>query len=180
MSNVETLSLAPLLLGLIWAAVEDWRHRRIPNWLTFGLILTGIAQSFGSLGTVSPSQAGLGFLIGFGITLLPFLLGALGGGDVKLLAGAGAWLGVRGTIELLVVVAIVAMLAAIVQMIAQRRAKAVLSSTAVVALSLMHARELGATHAAETARTGHGVDRPLPYAVPVLVGLVILLVSSWA
>lgn len=180
MSNVATLSLAPLLLGLIWAAVEDWRHRRIPNWLTFSLIILGIAQSFGPAGSVSPGQAGMGFLLGFAVTLLPFLLGALGGGDVKLLAGVGAWVGVAGTIELLILVAVVAMVAAIVQMIAQRRSKAVLSSTAVVALGLMHARELGATHAAETARSGHGVDRPLPYAVPVLIAMVVLVGYGWA
>ena len=113
-----------------------------------------------------------------GITFLPFALGALGGGDVKLIAACGAWMGPRMTIELLVIVSIAAAVAAVVQAVMQRRTRAVFGSTAVVALGLLHARQLGVTHAADTARTGHGVDRPLPYAVPVLVGFCLVMLRA--
>lgn len=176
MATVATLSIAPLVAGLLWAAVEDLRARRIPNWLTFSLVFLGFAQSFGPAGSVTPGDALLGFLVAFGLGLGSYLLGALGGGDVKMLAAVGAWVGPRATIEVMVIVTVVAMVVAIMQMIAQRRTRAVLGSTAVVAVGLIHARELGMTHAAETAKTGHGIDRPLPYAVPVLIALCILMV----
>lgn len=178
MQSVGVLTFLPLAGALLYAAWEDVRTRRIPNWLTFGLLLTGLARSFGPAASATPGQAFAGFALGFAITFLPFALGALGGGDVKLIAACGAWMGPNMTIELLVIVSIAAAAAAVVQAIMQRRTKAVLGSTAVVALGLLHARELGATHAADTARTGHGVDRPLPYAVPVLVGFCLVMLRA--
>src|SRR5687767_15907788 len=84
---------APVLGLLVWAAVGDLRSRRIPNWLTFSLVLSGIAQSFTPGGLVSPGMSLAGFAVGFGLPMILFVIGALGGGDVKLLAGVGAWFG---------------------------------------------------------------------------------------
>src|SRR5438270_12717349 len=93
MSSLQLLSLAPLLAMLCIAAGIDWRERRIPNWLTMVMALSGIATSFLAGHVASPGQAMLGMLVGFAIPFVLFAMGALGGGDVKLLAGAGAWLG---------------------------------------------------------------------------------------
>ncbi len=78
-----------VLVALI-AAIFDFKTYKIPNWLTFGFILIGIIFN-----TILSGWPGLifsfqGFLIG-GLLLLPFfLLGGMGAGDVKLLAGIGA------------------------------------------------------------------------------------------
>src|SRR4051812_43040520 len=87
------MKYVPLLALLTWAAVGDIRTRRIPNTLTFAMALSGILQSFFAIHTVAPTHSLLGFLTGFGLSFMLFLLGAVGGGDVKLLAGVGAWLG---------------------------------------------------------------------------------------
>lgn len=73
------------------ALVTDLRERRIPNALTASAAGLGIAFHL-AVGE------GLGFaLLGAalgGLCLLgPFALGGMGGGDVKLLASLGAWLG---------------------------------------------------------------------------------------
>ena len=38
-----------------------------------------------------------GIAIGFAVLILPYLMGILGAGDVKLLMGIGAWIGGHGT-----------------------------------------------------------------------------------
>ena len=45
MATYTLLMVAPVLGLLVWAAAEDLRFRRIPNWLTFSLILSGFVQS---------------------------------------------------------------------------------------------------------------------------------------
>lgn len=77
---------------LIVAAVIDGAKLKVPNWLTFSLILSGWLYSF-----CVGSFAGLGYslLATFVGLLLLYVLhsvGGMGGGDVKLLAGIGAWL----------------------------------------------------------------------------------------
>ena len=75
------------------ACVTDLRTRRVPNVLTLGA--AGAAVAFHAA-----SHAGSGLLfavLGWGVGLLMFLplfvLRGIGGGDVKLLAALGAWLG---------------------------------------------------------------------------------------
>jgi prepilin peptidase CpaA len=73
------------------AALWDCRTYRIPNWLTLGAAAAGLLLA--GLGVGAPGGAAdslKGFLLG-GLFLLPFfMLGAMGGGDVKLAAAFGA------------------------------------------------------------------------------------------
>ena len=78
------------------ACVTDLNTRRIPNGLTFGAALVGFLYQFLSGGLDGLGHAALGWLVGAVIFILPFALGGLGGGDVKLLAALGAWLGPGG------------------------------------------------------------------------------------
>jgi DHA1 family bicyclomycin/chloramphenicol resistance-like MFS transporter len=48
----------------------------------------------------------IGMALGFGLLLLPYLLGGMGAGDVKALAALGAWLGFWGTLFLFCYMAI--------------------------------------------------------------------------
>jgi Flp pilus assembly protein protease CpaA len=82
-----------LLLIVLTAAVSDIRSRSIPNWLTLGGIVAGLA-----LNTYATGLEGLKFsAIGFGVAALIFLplfmIRFLGGGDVKLMAAVGACAG---------------------------------------------------------------------------------------
>ncbi len=166
---VHLLPILPLLAMLLIAAVIDVRERRIPNWLSLTLAFSGLAQSFLLASTVAPAQAALGALIGFGLCFVPFALGAMGGGDVKLMAAVGAWLGPWPVLAIFAVAAIVGMVIVLVQALLAGRLRALLHNTGMVTVNLIHLRAVGVEHAKATGQSCRSVDKPLPYAVPVLV-----------
>ena len=73
--------------------VTDLRERRIPNVITLPMILIGILYMgiFNGWSGLGASILGM-FLISFPYVIV-FALGGMGGGDVKLMAAIGAWLG---------------------------------------------------------------------------------------
>jgi prepilin peptidase CpaA len=80
-------------LVLVEAAVIDGRSLRVPNWLTYHFAIGGLIFAFwkggSSLLAWSFAGAGVGLL-----SLLPlYAIGGMGAGDVKLMAGLGAWVG---------------------------------------------------------------------------------------
>lgn len=91
---MEAPFLQMFLFGtLVCAAVTDLRWARVPNWLTGIAMATAIAGH-----TTLHGQEGFLFSVeglGLGLALFfPFyLLGAFGGGDVKLLAAVGSFVG---------------------------------------------------------------------------------------
>ncbi|MEO5823185.1 MAG: A24 family peptidase [Vicinamibacteraceae bacterium] len=81
-----------MALGVV-AAATDAATRRIPNALTLGA--AGVALAFGGAVDGWPGLAwsAAGLMVGLLLFLPLFALRAMGGGDVKLLAAFGAWLG---------------------------------------------------------------------------------------
>jgi prepilin peptidase CpaA len=75
------------------ACFVDVRTRRIPNALTLGAAAIGVASATWSGGAAGALTSGAGWIAGLALFLPFFLLGGMGGGDVKLLGALGAWLG---------------------------------------------------------------------------------------
>ena len=81
------------------AIVDDLARRRIANWIPCVAFLAGLGlQSFQS-GWRGAGSALLGTVSGAAVFLIFYLLGGMGGGDVKLMAGFGALLGSRRLFE---------------------------------------------------------------------------------
>jgi prepilin peptidase CpaA len=180
MTSYHLLTLAPLLLALVGAAAIDWRTRRIPNWLTFPLILSGLAQSLTAARTVSPTASALGLLLAGGLAFLMFALGAMGGGDVKLLAAIGAWVGPWAGLEVFAGSALVGMVMVLAQAAAHRRLPQLFKNSAVIAVNLAHVNRLGVEHVAEVGRAHSTMAWRVPKAVPILLAFVaVLAASSW-
>jgi prepilin peptidase CpaA len=95
LAHPEVLQAELWIAGLVGAAatIEDLVRRTISNWLSLAALAGGMVcqcLAFGWHGVL----AGLaGAAAGFGIFLVFYLLGGMGGGDVKLMAGFGALLG---------------------------------------------------------------------------------------
>ncbi|MDB5329013.1 MAG: peptidase prepilin type [Phycisphaerales bacterium] len=179
MNKTALLHLLPLFVMLAIAAATDLHSRKIRNWLTFSLVLTGLAQSFTAVHTVGPAASFLGFGAGFGLTFLLFAMGALGGGDVKLLAGVGAWVGPMPVLAVFCLAAVAGMIIVLAQAVWQGRLRQLLHNSALVAVNIAHVNEVGMAHATATGKSCRSVDRPLPYAVPVFLGVAALVATSW-
>lgn len=88
-----TLTNIILFLLLISASFKDFTERRIPNRITFPTILIGWILAVYSGGMAGLYQSLLGTAAGIAIFFIPFALGGMGAGDVKLLGAIGALMG---------------------------------------------------------------------------------------
>ena len=178
MDTYRLLMCLPALALVAWAAATDWRSRRIPNWLTFSLALGGLAQSLVFRTLCTPAQSVAGFAAGVALTFGLFAIRAVQGGDVKLLAGVGAWIGPVGALQVFCVEAIVGAVMVLVQAAAQGRLRLLLKNTAVLAVNLLHVKDVGLDHVAETGRSTRTVEVRLPYAVPILIAVAVLVAHN--
>ena len=88
---VEVMWLASAVL--VEAAVIDGRGLRVPNWLTFHFAAGGLAFAAWSGGWAGLGTASAGLALGLVLLLPLYAIGGMGAGDVKLMAGLGAWVG---------------------------------------------------------------------------------------
>lgn len=106
------------LLALGWI---DWTHLRLPDALTLPLLLAGLAASAWLDPETAPVNA-LAALIGYGgLRLIASVYRALrgreglGGGDAKMLAASGAWVGLAGLGPVLLVACLAGLAAALLR-----------------------------------------------------------------
>jgi prepilin peptidase CpaA len=162
--------LAAIVVALM-GCVMDLKTRRIPNVLTFGAAAGAFGFFLSSDGLSGLGWSLAGWLVGLVMFLPFFALRGIGGGDVKLLAALGAWLGPGTTVWLALWSAIAGgPLAVIVALSSGYLKKAFVN----VGSLLMFWRVAGLKpHPALNLQTP-GAPR-LPYALPIAVGLMVTL-----
>ena len=107
-ASLSTLFLAILALLLLLAAVGDLRSREISNWLNGAIALLAIPfwWSVGlSLWPDMALQVGVAFGL-FMLFALLFQLGAMGGGDVKMIGALALWLPAGAVLHLLIIMSL--------------------------------------------------------------------------
>ena len=87
-----------ILVGLA-AMIDDLVRRQIANWIPLSALAAGFGWQIGQSGLSGLLYAGIGTVAGFAVFLVFYLLGGMGGGDVKLMAGFGALLGFHRLLE---------------------------------------------------------------------------------
>ena len=88
----EAVVLTVIAGGGLTTAI-DMRTRRIPNALTFGLAAFGLILAVAQVSGVSVMAALAGLAVGLVLMMPGHVIGATGGGDVKLMAAFGTLLG---------------------------------------------------------------------------------------
>jgi prepilin peptidase CpaA len=81
------------------AIIEDLARRRISNWVPLCALIGGVVCQVLRRGWMGVPLACAGALVGFLVFLIFYLLGGMGGGDIKLMAGFGAVLGYSRLLE---------------------------------------------------------------------------------
>lgn len=81
------------------AIVDDVARRQVSNWIPCCAFAAGLILQTVQSGWRGAGSALLGTVTGAAVFLVFYLLGGMGGGDVKLMAGFGAVLGVHRLLE---------------------------------------------------------------------------------
>lgn len=99
----ESVSICVALALCITAAVTDVRSLKIYNWLTLPALAAGLLWQVAMQGTDGLLDGIAGVGIAFAVLLVPFVMGAMGAGDVKLMSALGAWVGGSYALQILLV-----------------------------------------------------------------------------
>jgi len=81
------------------ATVDDLARRHIANWIPAAALAGGLGWQVGRAGWHGVLTALGGAVLGFCVFLIFYLMGGMGGGDIKLMAGFGALLGASLLLE---------------------------------------------------------------------------------
>ena len=116
------LSLTPFAFAflVLFGALSDLSSFRIPNWVSYGLVMLFCLQSFlawlaapdlPSLSFSVPPfviNLGIGFVV-FVIAVIFWQRGFIGGGDAKYLTATSLWMGPIGVVQFMVVLSALAL-----------------------------------------------------------------------
>jgi len=161
---------------LIEAAIIDGRSLKVPNWLTYHFLLAGLAFAFATGGSDRLWWSLVGALVGL-ITLLPlYAIGGMGAGDVKLMAGLGAWIGPWIVLQAFVASAVVGGGIALLMMAYSGQLGEHLIMTQLIGREILTVRNPNLL--AEKAAGRKPNSMLLPYGIPIAIGSIALF--AWA
>jgi len=153
---------------LIVAAYIDGKELRVPNWITFPMVFSGLAYNAYVGGWEGFASGLIGMCVGL-MTLLPlYSVGGMGAGDVKLMAGIGSWLGGWVTVYAFAVSAVIGGLMAIVMAFATGKFRKHYENFFMIALEFQQVknpRELS-----QIAAERKSSMLLLPYGIPICIG----------
>lgn len=156
---------------LIYAAYIDGKQLKVPNWITFPMVLTGLLYHVLSNGWDGASTSLLGICCGL-LCLLPlYSIGGMGAGDVKLMAGIGAWLGASITWYAFLVTVVVGAMMAVVMVLWSGRVQHHVTQFFHIAYEIFTVRDPNKLFA--IAKERKPTMFLLPYGIPICIGSIL-------
>jgi prepilin peptidase CpaA len=151
---------------LLAAALSDALLRRIPNALCVAILATGLGAQWASRGSRGLAAGVAAAAIAGGILTVPWWRRMVGGGDLKLAAASGAWVGTAGLPLFLLAAALAG--GAVSAAVMFTRTREVLPRAPPSALTAALARRSAAARRGVTA----------PYGVAIAAGALAALVGA--
>lgn len=118
--QLDAVSIAAVLAACLICAVTDLRRFKVYNWVTVPFFIAGLIYNSAILGLEGFQSSLLGAGCGFLLLFFLFVFGKAGAGDVKLLAGLGAWLGAATVFRIFLISTIAGGVFAIIAMLCTR------------------------------------------------------------
>ena len=84
-----------LAITLICAGIIDFKKQKIPNYLTFPTVLIALIYHIYINGMAGLLFSISGMFTGIALLIIPYAMGGMGAGDVKLLGAIGAFVGFK-------------------------------------------------------------------------------------
>ena len=162
---------------LVVAAVIDGVKLKVPNWITFPMIITGWVFSAWSAGAADMTwYQGLGWslfgtAVGLALLLPAYAIGGMGAGDVKLLAGVGAWMHGTHTAYAFAVSAIVGAILAVAMVVYRRGWRKHSNQFWMIINEILMIRDPGKL--SEIAAERKSSMLLLPYGIPLAIGTMV-------
>jgi prepilin peptidase CpaA len=120
LASLHPFIIAAMTVVTVVAAVTDVRSRRIPNWLVVIGLVAGFSLNVALGGWSGLTESALGFGLALLIYVPLFILRAMGGGDVKLMAAVGCMAGPQAWFTIFILASIAGGVYAIVLLTAKR------------------------------------------------------------
>jgi prepilin peptidase CpaA len=110
-----------LLLFVALSIYSDIKYRKVFNFSVLAVIILGLGLNFAVSGLIGIKESLIGFVVGFLVLFLVYLLGGMGAGDVKFLAGVGALKGANFVLYGTMYGAVIAGLITIIVLLLKKR-----------------------------------------------------------
>lgn len=185
MTFIETLTNGIAENGMYWfvslfcivAAYIDGKQLKVPNAITFPMIIAGWLYS-----TVSYSMAGEAWYSGLGWSLAgtavglaclyPFyMIGGMGAGDVKMLAGIGAWVHCSDTFYAFCLTTIIGAAMSVLMIVFSKSARKHYNQFFLILNEITSIRD--PEKLSDIAKARKSSMRLLPYGIPIAIGTIL-------
>ncbi len=155
-------------LLLVWAAYIDGKELRVPNWLTYPMFFAGLTYGAVTGGWAGFGDSLIGAAVGLACLMPLYAVGGMGAGDVKLMAGMGAFVGATVTFYAFVVTVVVGAVMALAMVWWSGKFQHHLGNAFTIWFEWTNIRD--PRKLSEIAAARKPTMRLLPYGIPICIG----------